>query len=161
MDKLSTVRRSENMRRIKSKGMVPEIAVRKLVHALGFRFRLHRRDLPGKPDLVLARHKKAIFVHGCFWHLHQDCREGRIPGTRQEYWRPKLERNVERDAANEAALRALGWDTLTVWECELKDASAVRDRLTKFLGPPGGITRRGNRSRVQLAGRARRAAGTK
>lgn len=133
------------MRRIRSKGMKPEIAVRSLVHGLGYRFRLHRRDLPGAPDLVLPRHKKIILVHGCFWHQHPGCREGRVPGTRQDYWQPKLSRNVERDAENEARIRALGWAVLVVWECELKDPADVRDRLARFLrsgsrprGPAGG-----------------------
>jgi DNA mismatch endonuclease (patch repair protein) len=135
MDKLSEARRSENMRQIRSKDMAPEVAVRRMVHALGFRFRLHRRDLPGAPDLVLPRLKKVIFVHGCFWHQHSGCREGRFPGTRQDYWRPKLLRNVERDAENAKRIRALGWTSLTVWECELKDAATVRERLTRFLRP--------------------------
>jgi len=122
------------MRRIRSKNMAPEVAVRRMVHALGYRFRLHRRDLPGAPDLVLPRLKKVIFVHGCFWHQHSECREGRVPGTRQEYWRPKLLRNVERDAENERRIYELGWSALTVWECELKNARGVRQRLARFLG---------------------------
>src|SRR6185436_14331986 len=116
MDKLDQARRSENMRRIRSKDMKPELVVRRLVHELGFRFRLHRRDLPGSPDLVLPRHRKIVLVHGCFWHQHPECREGRIPGSRREYWEPKLARNVARDAANLSALQEAGWKTLVIWE---------------------------------------------
>lgn len=133
MDKLTPERRSENMRRIKSKGMKPEMLVRRLVHALGYRYRLHRKDLPGKPDLVFGPRRKAIFVHGCFWHQHADCREGRPPGSNTAYWSPKLKRNVERDAEHLAGLKAQGWDTLVIWECETKDAKALAQHLKKFL----------------------------
>jgi DNA mismatch endonuclease (patch repair protein) len=133
LDKLTPERRSENMRRIKSKDMKPEVMVRKSAHSLGYRFRLHRRDLPGKPDLVFPRLKKAIFVHGCFWHLHDDCREGRLPSTNLAYWKPKLEGNVERDALNMARLQAAGWRTLVVWECETTDAAQLTSRLDAFL----------------------------
>jgi DNA mismatch endonuclease (patch repair protein) len=133
MDKLTTERRSANMRKIKSKGMKPEMVVRRLAHALGYRFRLHRRDLPGKPDLVFVGKRKAIFVHGCFWHQHSACREGRVPGSNVGYWGPKLKRNVERDAYNQAALQAAGWETLTVWECEISSATELSTRLDHFL----------------------------
>ena len=118
MDKLSEDRRSENMRRIQSKNTAPELALRSLVYSLGYRFRLHRKDLPGKPDLVFPGRRKVIFLHGCFWHQHKECREGRMPGTRREYWAPKLARNVERDSASQMALESLGWSVYTVWECE-------------------------------------------
>ena len=121
------------MRRIRSKGMRPEMTVRKLVHGLGYRFRLHRKDLPGKPDLVLPRLRKAIFVHGCFWHQFSECREGRLPGTRLEYWKPKLERNQMRDASNLRDLRAAGWKCLVIWECETKDSEKLERRLNRFL----------------------------
>src|SRR5437588_5757441 len=101
--------RSENMRAIRSKGMRPELAVRSLIHRLGYRFRLHRKDLPGKPDLVFSSRRKVIFVHGCFWHQHAGCREGRVPGTRRDYWGSKLRRNQERDAENQARLEEAGW----------------------------------------------------
>lgn len=133
MDKLDAARRSANMSRIRSKDMAPEVAVRKLVYALGFRFRLHRPDLPGRPDIVLAKHKKIVFVHGCFWHLHDGCREGRIPASRRDYWEPKLTRNRERDGEHVAALRAAGWQCLTVWECETKDVETLVSTLQKFL----------------------------
>ncbi|MHB2210632.1 very short patch repair endonuclease [Methylobacterium sp. CM6257] len=109
------------------------MVVRKALHAMGFRFRLHRADLPGTPDIVLPRHKVAIQVHGCFWHQHPGCRHATLPRSRIAYWHPKLARNVERDACSEAALRALGWRVLVLWECELKDFGALRDRLQAFL----------------------------
>ena len=138
VDGLTSERRSENMRRIQSKNMKPEIAVRRLVHALGFRFRLHRRDLPGKPDLVLPRHKKIVFVHGCFWHSHGDpnCVDGRRqPKSNLDYWRPKLARNKERDFTNILALQELGWDTAIVWECELRRPDVLALRLRRFIDP--------------------------
>jgi DNA mismatch endonuclease (patch repair protein) len=131
VDKLSPERRSENMRRIKSKGMKPELAVRRLVHNLGYRYRLHRKDLPGKPELVFGPARKAIFVHGCFWHGHDDpaCRDGRMPRSNESYWLPKLTRNRARDAASVASLEANGWHVLTVWECETRDAEVLKVRL--------------------------------
>ena len=138
MDKLSPAARSENMRRIKSKNMKPEMLVRSLVHKLGYRFRLHKRDLPGKPDLVFASRKKVIFVHGCFWHGHDiGCPDSRPPKSNQVYWSPKLKRNKDRDRANEAALIQAGWTVLTVWECDLIHIAAVVTRLRKFLRPSG------------------------
>ena len=121
------------MRQIRSTGMAPEIAVRKLVHGLGFRFRLHQRELPGKPDLILTRHRKVIFVHGCFWHQHAGCREGRLPGTRLDYWKPKLNGNQVRDARNLRLLRKAGWKCLVVWECQTKKAEKLSQMVTKFL----------------------------
>lgn len=135
MDRLSRDRRSENMRQIRSKDTAPELALRSLVHRLGYRFRLHRKDLPGKPDLVFPARKKVIFLHGCFWHQHKECREGRLPGTRHEYWEPKLARNQERDAVSQAALKSLGWEVLTLWECQLaKDPASISQKITRFLG---------------------------
>src|SRR5579863_8250129 len=116
--------RSENMRAIRSKGMRPELAVRSLAHKLGYRFRLHRKDLPGKPDLVFASRRKVVFVHGCFWHSH-GCKAAHIPKTNQEYWGPKLERNKTRDAKSIEALQAEGWRSLVVWECETCDENVV------------------------------------
>lgn len=111
----------------------PELVVRRLTHALGLRFRLHRRDLPGTPDLVLPRHRAAILVHGCFWHQHEGCRLARQPKSRLDYWLPKLARNVERDREAHAALEAAGWRCLTVWECETRDTEALRETLRRFL----------------------------
>lgn len=135
MDKLSQQRRSDNMRQIRSKDTTPELILRRLIHMMGYRFRLHRKDLPGKPDLVFPGRKKVIFLHGCFWHQHKGCREGRLPGTRREYWGPKLARNQERDALSEAALKSLGWGVLTLWECEVeKEPAVVLRQLRRFLG---------------------------
>lgn len=127
------------MRRIKSKGMKPELAVRRLVHRLGYRFRLHRADLPGKPDLVFAGRRKAVFVHGCFWHQHPapECKVAHTPRSNTSYWLPKLARNVARDTEAQDALTRAGWAVLTLWECELKDEAALSSRLQGFLGPAG------------------------
>jgi DNA mismatch endonuclease (patch repair protein) len=133
MDKLDAQRRSKNMRQIRSKNTKPEVLLRSLLHKAGYRFRLHRKDLPGKPDIVFPGRRKVIFVHGCFWHQHPGCREGRLPGTRPDYWRPKLERNVERDTAAIEQLRELGWKVLTVWECEISKPELVKDRVRVFL----------------------------
>lgn len=134
MDKLDAQHRSENMRRIRSNDTKPEVLLRCLLHRAGFRFRLHRKDLPGKPDIVFPSRRKAIFVHGCFWHQHPQCREGRMPSTRQNYWKPKLERNVARDAAATEKLRDLGWDVLVVWECQIENVPAHElSRITEWL----------------------------
>ena len=125
--------RSANMRAIRSKDMKPELAVRSLVHKLGYRFRVHRKDLPGKPDLVFSARRKVIFVHGCFWHAH-NCRKAHIPKSNLEYWLPKLQRNKTRDARNVKALAADSWETLIVWECEVDQKAALQGRLQKFLG---------------------------
>jgi DNA mismatch endonuclease (patch repair protein) len=124
------------MARIKSKNTEPELKVRRAAHALGYRFRLHRRDLPGKPDLVFARRRKVIFVHGCFWHQHTDpaCLDGRKPRSNSTYWDTKLARNLDRDRNANLELQRLGWDVLTIWECELKDERALSKRLIEFLG---------------------------
>lgn len=129
----AAIGRSENMRRIKSRDTSPELAVRKLLYSLGYRYRLNRKDLPGKPDIVFAKRRKAIFVHGCFWHAHA-CRLSHSPRTNTAYWSPKLARNVERDSANQAALELLGWQTLILWECEIREQKpAVKLALTEFL----------------------------
>ena len=125
--------RSANMRAIRSKDMLPELAVRSLVYKLGYRFRLHRKDLPGKPDLVFASRGKVIFVHGCFWHSH-NCKAAHIPKSNVDYWGPKLQRNRARDVEHLKALRADGWGCLVLWECQLKQMRQVRQRLSKFLG---------------------------
>jgi DNA mismatch endonuclease (patch repair protein) len=121
------------MRAIRSKGMRPELAVRSLVHKLGYRFRLHRKDLPGKPDLVFVSQRKVIFVHGCFWHSHA-CKSAHVPKSNVDYWKPKLQRNQMRDAKNIAALKAAGWKTMVIWECETKEVPSVKNRLKRFLG---------------------------
>ena len=134
MDKLSAERRSANMRQIRSENTAPELLLRKILHRLGYRFRLHRKDLPGKPDLVFPSRLKVIFVHGCFWHQHSGCKEGRVPQSRREYWEPKLSRNQKRDAASQMCLEELGWRFLVVWECELKDTAAALRTVKRFLG---------------------------
>ncbi len=125
--------RSAIMRAVKSTNTRPEMVVRSLAHRLGFRFRLHRKDLPGRPDLVFAGRRKAIFVHGCFWHGH-DCKRGsRMPKANAGYWRSKIAGNTARDAKSQAALAAAGWGVLIIWECETKDLDALRARLLDFL----------------------------
>ena len=121
------------MRRIRGKDTSPEMVVRRLVHGTGFRYRLHVQSLPGRPDLVFPRLRRIIQVHGCFWHQHSGCPQSHVPKTRIEYWRPKLANNKRRDRKNERALRALGWEVLTVWACELADAAIILERLTGFL----------------------------
>jgi DNA mismatch endonuclease (patch repair protein) len=133
VDHLSKEHRSENMRAIKGRDTGPEMAVRKLLFGAGYRYRLHAADLPGKPDLVFRGRRKAIFVHGCFWHGHA-CRRGNRPRSNQEYWSAKIARNVARDYGNQAALCVLGWRIAIVWECELRDSAAVAARLRDFLG---------------------------
>lgn len=125
--------RSANMRAIRSKDMQPELRVRRLVHKLGYRFRLHRKDLPGKPDLVFGPRRKVIFVHGCFWHSH-DCKAAHVPKSNQEYWGPKLERNRNRDRKTIEALEAEGWQSLVIWECEARDERGLKKRVKTFLG---------------------------
>jgi DNA mismatch endonuclease (patch repair protein) len=133
MDTFSKAERSAIMRRVRGKDTGPEMAVRRMAHRLGFRYRLHRGDLPGKPDMVFPSRRKVIFVHGCYWHGHA-CRAGRNrPSSNTEYWIAKLDRNKTRDALNGRRLRRLGWKVLTVWECELKNAEKLRARLARFL----------------------------
>jgi len=125
------------MSRVKAKGSKPEMAVRRLVYGMGFRYRLHRRELPGSPDLVFASRRRVIFVHGCFWHRH-DCKAGRrLPKTRLDFWRPKLEGNLRRDLDNQARLRREGWKVLVVWECEVGDTTALAGRIRRFLEDEG------------------------
>ena len=131
-DSWTEEQRSRVMSRVKNKNTKPEVQVRSMLHGMGYRFRLHRRDLPGAPGVVLPRHRKAIFVHGCFWHSH-DCPRGKRPSSRQEFWNAKLDANVERDQANREALEEQGWRVLTVWECELKDPDIVREKLRRFM----------------------------
>lgn len=128
--------RSALMSRIRGRNTAPEMIVRRLLHSLGYRFRLHRGDLPGTPDIVFPSRRKIVFVHGCFWHAH-GCRIGRPPKSRPEFWLPKLERNRAKDDRNRRQLRALGWSVLTVWQCQTKAEEKLRQRLISFLGPPG------------------------
>ena len=126
MDVVDLAKRSEMMAGIKSKNTRPEMVVRKFLHSQGFRYRLHSRKLPGSPDLILPKYKIAIFVHGCFWHRHVGCKYATNPSSNAERWAAKFHGNIERDAKNEVALRALGWSVLIVWECELRAAETNR-----------------------------------
>lgn len=137
-DTLTRERRSWNMSRIRARNTGPEMQLRSLLHRAGFRFRLHAKQLPGRPDVVLPRYRSAIFVHGCFWHRHPGCRNATTPSTRREFWQEKFNGNVSRDARNRVALEVAGWTVLTVWECELKaDAEGVVRRLADELRGDG------------------------
>ena len=120
VDHLSKKKRSWNMSRIGSKNTKPELMVRSLLHSMGYRFRIHRRDLPGRPDIVLPKYKTVVFVQGCFWHLHKNCRDGTIPKSNHNKWKSKLERNVERDKHNIEKVKNMGWKVLVIWECEVE-----------------------------------------
>ena len=134
VDVLTPEQRQYCMSRIRGKDTKPEMIVRKLVHALGYRYRLHRHDLPGCPDLVFPGRRKVILVHGCFWHRHR-CRYGQVmPATRRRFWREKLESNRARDALNRRRLRRLGWQVLVVWECQTRNSAGLLDRIVRFLG---------------------------
>jgi DNA mismatch endonuclease (patch repair protein) len=133
LDNLTPERRSANVSKIRAKNTSPEMAVRRLVHGMGFRYRLHVAALPGKPDLVFPRLRKIIQVHGCFWHRHRGCIDSHIPKTRVEYWKPKLARNQKRDRANEKALRRQGWEVLIIWQCEVNAAALLSERMAEFL----------------------------
>ena len=132
VDTLSPAERSERMSRIRGRDTKPEIWVRRALHAHGYRFRLHRRDLPGRPDIVLPKYGTVVFVQGCFWHAHT-CQKGRIPGTRSAFWEAKFEGNKKRDARNARALRAAGWRVLTIWECELAKPSSRERALDRLM----------------------------
>ncbi|NRD53465.1 MULTISPECIES: very short patch repair endonuclease [Corallococcus] len=138
MDTLTPQERSERMSRVKGRNTKPELVVRRLVTALGHRYRLHYGKVPGKPDLAFPGRRKAIFVHGCFWHRHPDpnCPLARLPKSRLDFWLPKLEANRERDLAKRAQLEALGWSVLEIWECELtRSPEQLTERIMDFLGP--------------------------
>lgn len=132
MDRLSPDRRSALMARIRGTHTVPEVTVRRLIHRLGYRFRLHRRDLPGSPDIVFPARKKAIFVHGCFWHGH-GCKWGKLPKTKLDYWAPKITANRHRDSRKAKELRKCGWTSLTVWQCELRSVEKLIAKIISFL----------------------------
>ena len=121
--------RSRNMSAIKSKNTKPEIAVRKVLHSMGYRFRLHSKDLPGSPDIVLPKYKTVIFVHGCFWHRHKDCKYATTPKTRQEFWNKKFTTNIERDLEIHEKIKNLNWRSVVIWECETKNMENLRDKI--------------------------------
>lgn len=131
VDKISKERRSANMRAIRSKNTKPELIVRRLLTALGYRYRLHRKDIPGRPDIAFIGRKKAIFVHGCFWHVHHGCAISHIPES--EFWQQKLQKNQKRDLTASANLQSNGWHLLIVWECELRKLDLVKEKLSDFL----------------------------
>ncbi len=133
-DTVDRKKRSEIMSRVPSKDTKPEMIVRRVAHGLGFRYRLHRKDLPGRPDIVFPKRRAVVFVHGCFWHRHPGCKYASTPATRTEYWTAKFESNVARDARNEALLRELGWRVMVIWECETRDRETVAERISAFLG---------------------------
>lgn len=130
--------RSRMMSRIRSKDTKPEMIVRRMLHGMGYRYRLHARELPGKPDIVFTGRRVAIFVHGCFWHNHREpaCKLGKMPKSRPEFWKPKLAGNRDRDARNVQELEALGWSVVTVWQCEIADMRRLQARLTQALDAP-------------------------
>lgn len=142
MDRVSVEKRSANMRAVCGQNTKPELAVRRAAHAMGYRFRLHRRDLPGTPDLVFPIYKIALFVHGCFWHGHPGCRKATIPKSNAEFWRAKLARNIERDSKAKTALLSVGWQVEVIWECEITEAEDIRALLARIL-PPRIAARRG------------------
>lgn len=121
------------MSKVRGKNTKPELIVRSLLHRMGYRFRIHRRDLPGNPDIVLPKHKKVIFVHGCFWHGHENCPRAKRPSTNKAFWNEKLTKNIERDKQHLQQLEQLGWRALVVWSCGVKDPDALRNRLERFM----------------------------
>ena len=123
--------RSRNMSAIKSKNTKPEIKVRKVLHSMGYRFRLHRKDLPGSPDIVLPKYKTVIFVHGCFWHRHQNCKYASTPKTRQEFWNKKFNENINRDKINQENLSSKGWKIIIIWECEIRNKKINLEQIFK------------------------------
>ena len=136
MDILTPEQRSALMSRIRGVDTKPELVVRRALHAQGYRYRLHGRKLPGRPDLVFRKRRVVVFVHGCFWHRHEGCPKSRLPKSRADYWRAKFESNVERDQRNERVLADDGWRVFVAWECEIEKDETLVERLTEFLGPP-------------------------
>ena len=133
-DIVDSKRRSAMMARIRGRDTAPELAVRRIAHRMGLRFRLHRKDLPGRPDLVFPKHRLVVFVHGCFWHRHQGCKYAYTPKSRVAFWAKKFAANVARDASQEAALKALSWRVLVIWECETRHEATVEHRLAALVG---------------------------
>jgi len=133
MDHVSPEKRSEIMALVRSKDTRPEMVIRKLVHSLGYRYRLHCTDLPGKPDLVFRSKKKVIFIHGCFWHGHKGCSKARLPNSRGDFWRAKREKNLRRDARVKRALNQKGWSYMVIWQCQIKDLKKVSRKILIFL----------------------------
>lgn len=139
MDRLTPERRSVLMSRVRGKDTKPEMAVRRTAHAMGLRFRLYRRDLPGRPDLVFQKYRTVIFVHGCFWHRHLGCRKASTPGTNTTFWAEKFERNIKRDLENRVELENLGWNVAVIWECQTKNSDVIFDFLRNSLNLKEGL----------------------
>ena len=133
-DPLDASARSRLMGRVRQKDTEPEMDVRRILHAMGYRYRLHVSELPGRPDIVLPRHHTVVQVNGCFWHGHETCSRGKLPSSNREFWVDKINKNRARDAATEIELESMGWRVITVWQCELKDKEAVRERLRASIG---------------------------
>lgn len=133
MDVFSKGTRSRIMSQISGKNTKPEILVRSLLHRMNYRFRIHKKDLPGQPDICLPKHKKIIFVHGCFWHGHKNCPRSQRPTTNVEFWNKKIDGTIERDKENIEGLKQLGWQTLTIWTCEIKNQDALKNKLISFI----------------------------
>lgn len=133
MDRVTPEKRSLIMAQVKGSDTRPEKIVRSLLHRMGYRFRLHRKDLPGSPDIVLPKFHTAIFVNGCFWHRHPNCKRASTPAANAAYWQKKFDRNVERDKLSKAALECAGWHVLVIWECEIKDTMALQERISHFF----------------------------
>lgn len=133
MDHLTPEKHSWNMSRVRSENTKPEKAVRSMLHKMGYRFRLHRKDLPGSPDIVLPRYKTVIFVHGCYWHRHQGCNKASMPKTNVRFWKEKFKRNIQRDKLAQEELEKLGWTVIIVWTCELRNMESLYGRLEKSL----------------------------
>ena len=150
MDTRTPEQRRRIMQAVKGKNTKPELVVRRLLHGMGYRYRLHRKDLPGKPDMAFMSRRKAIFVHGCFWHGH-DCPKGRLPKSRLEYWQPKVDKNRDRDRTKEEQLRSLGWSVLVIWQCETLDLEVLATQLQDFVGKREmRSTRSATRARIAL-----------
>ena len=132
-DRFDSKKRSQIMSRIKGKDTLPEKTVRRILHRMGYRFRLHVKDLPGKPDIVLPKHNKIIFVHGCFWHGHRGCKRAARPESNSEFWNRKIDSNIKRDEKNLKALRSMGWDVLIIWQCQMENKEKLRRKISEFM----------------------------
>ena len=135
LDPLSPTERSERMGRVKGRNTNPELMVRSLLTRLGYRYRIHYRELPGRPDIAFPGRRKVIWVHGCFWHRHHGCSLARLPKTRADFWVPKLEGNKLRDGQHQEKVRSLGWEVMLIWECELRDLPALKSKVEQYLEP--------------------------
>lgn len=144
MDFVTKDKRSKIMASIRGKDTKPEIIVRRALHEMGYRFRIHKKELPGKPDICLPKYRLVIFVHGCFWHHHTKCKDGRIPESNTTFWQGKIERNMSRDKENQSALKKIGWKTAVIWECDAKNPGKLQKRIESLL-PAKAANKRGRR----------------